>query len=130
MPIMKNNYDIYGSCKQRRISEGSNNNRSRKASENSRSDYPSLSTSPGSDFISPSHRTLQHVMSVPTQKQHFSRASSRNSQSSQSFTSPTKSLGSSPPKTASQNSLNKFHNRLLDKLRKSFKRSCSTEDRS
>lgn len=134
MPIMKSNYDVYGTCKQRKVSEGSSSSRSRKISQNSSSDCPSLSTSPN-DIVSPSHRNLHHVMSVPTHRQahQFSRGSSRNSQSSQSILSPTKSYSSSPPKPVqggSQNSLNKFHNKLLDRLRKSFRRSCSSDDRS
>ncbi|XP_076395913.1 uncharacterized protein LOC100876789 isoform X2 [Megachile rotundata] len=84
-------------------------------SECSKSEGPSLSTSPGSDFLtSPAHR------SVPLTSRHFSRTSSRASQNS--LQSPSKSTGSSPPKTGSSNSLNKFHNRLVDKLKKSLKK--------
>lgn len=90
-------------------------------SECSKSEGPSLSTSPGSDFLtSPAHR------SVPLTSRHFSRTSSRASQSS--LQSPIKSTGSSPPKTGSSNSLNKFHNRLVDKLKRSLKKADDSAD--
>ncbi|CAK9815772.1 hypothetical protein ANTPLA_LOCUS8775 [Anthophora plagiata] len=127
MPVVKNEWDIYKTNRSRRSSECSNPQacRSRKqglgrhsyqiVSECSKSEGPSLSTSPGSDFLtSPAHR------SVPLTSRHFSRTSSRASQNS--LQSPSKSTGSSPPKTGSSNSLNKFHNRLVDKLKKSLKK--------
>ncbi|KAG7199365.1 hypothetical protein KM043_018205 [Ampulex compressa] len=124
MPVVKNEWDIYKTNRNRRSSECSNPQacRSRKkrtmclqVSECSKSEGPSLSTSPGSDFLtSPAHR------SVPLTSRHFSRTSSRASQSS--LQSPSKSTGSSPPKTGSSNSLNKFHNRLVDKLKRSLKK--------
>ena len=90
-------------------------------SECSKSEGPSLSTSPGSDFLtSPAHR------SVPLTSRHFSRTSSRASQNS--LQSPSKSTGSSPPKTGSSNSLNKFHNRLVDKLKRSIKKADDTAE--
>lgn len=137
IPVMRNDYDIYkknGGSRNRPIpSSNSQSNRSRKVSESSRqsSDGPSLSTSPNSEFLqSPSHRNLVHVSS----KNQFSRVASRTSQSSGSMliTSPTKqgsTSNGSPPKPAkvgSQNSLNKFHNRLVDRLRKAFKSSSSS----
>lgn len=137
MPVMKNEFDIYKG-RQRRVSECSNNNacRSRKVSEGSRSDCPSLSTSPGNEFMagSPSrHRSHPMYMSHLASRPQFSRNSSRTSQTSL-ITSPSKaSAGSSPPKpasTESQSSLNKFHTRLVDKLRKSLRKSKSTEGRS
>ncbi|XP_014467920.1 PREDICTED: uncharacterized protein LOC106740943 isoform X2 [Dinoponera quadriceps] len=94
-------------------------------SECSKSEGPSLSTSPGSDFLtSPAHR------SVPLTSRHFSRTSSRASQSS--LQSPSKSTGTSPPKTGSSNSLNKFHNRLVDKLKRSLKKAedCAEDQRN
>ncbi|XP_058797030.1 uncharacterized protein LOC131667560 isoform X2 [Phymastichus coffea] len=117
MPVVKNEWDIYKTNRSRRSSECSNPQacRSRKVSECSKSEGPSLSTSPGSDFLtSPAHR------SVPVSTRHFSRTSSRASQSS--LQSPSKSTGSSPPKTGSSSSLNKFHNRLVDKLKRSLRR--------
>lgn len=137
MPVMKNEFDIYKG-RQRRVSECSNNSncRSRKVSEGSRSDCPSLSTSPGNEFMagSPSrHRSHPMYMSHLASRPQFSRNSSRTSQSSL-ITSPSKaSASSSPPKpasTESQSSLNKFHTRLVDKLRKSLRKSKSTEGRS
>lgn len=125
MPVVKNDWDIYKSNRSRRVSECSNSRscRSRKVSE-CKSEGPSLSTSPGSDFLSsssPGHRSVPANMS----RQYYSRTSSRTSESS--LQSPCKSVSSSPPKSASTNSLNKFHNRLLDKLKKSL-RSSSTEN--
>lgn len=123
MPVMKNEWDIYKTNRSRRSSECSNPQacRSRKVSECSKSEGPSLSTSPGSDFLtSPAHR------SVPLTSRHFSRTSSRASQSS--LQSPSKSTGSSPPKTGSSNSLNKFHNRLVDKLKRSLKKADDTAE--
>ncbi|XP_049288382.1 uncharacterized protein LOC125766450 [Anopheles funestus] len=146
MPVMKNEFDIYKG-RQRRISECSNqsNCRSRKVSESSRSDCPSLSTSPGNEGFmsgSPAHRSHPMYMSHLASRSQFSRNSSRTSQSSLIASSPSKaSSGSSPPKGAtgpavpaaaagSQNSLNKFHTRLVDKLRKSLRKSKSTDGRS
>lgn len=114
MPVVKNDYNIYRQDRSRRSSECSNPCRSRKVSECSKSDGPSLSTSPGSDFLgSPAHRSAP--ISVSRQ---YSR-SSRNSQTS--LQSPCKSNSSSPPKTGSTSSLNKFHNRLVDRLKRSLK---------
>lgn len=110
MPVVKNDWDIYKSNRSRRSSEC--NSRSRKVSECSRSECPSLSTSPGSEFIVGSpHRT------IPIALRH-SRNSSRASLQSPSKNS---STSSSPPKSGSQSSLNKFHTRLVDKLKRSFR---------
>lgn len=135
MPVMKNEFDIYKG-RQRRVSECSNQSacRSRKVSESSRSDCPSLSTSPGNDFMaagSPArHRSHPMYMSHLASRPQFSRSTSRTSQSSL-ITSPTKAASaSSPPKpatTGSQSSLNKFHTRLVDKLRKSLRKSKSSD---
>lgn len=125
MPVVKNDWDIYKSNRSRRSSECSNGQscRSRKVSE-CKSECPSLSTSPGSDFIvgSPAHRSVPMNMSHGARG--FSRTSSRTSQSS--LQSPSKSVGSSPPKSGSSNSLNKFHTRLVDKLKKSLTKSDSS----
>lgn len=119
MPVVKNDWDIYKSNRSRRVSECSNSHscRSRKVSECKSEGPSSLSTSPGSDFIvgSPGHRSVPNNMS----SRQYSRASSRTSQSS--LQSPCKSVSSSPPKCGSQSSLNKFHNRLLDKLKRSLR---------
>lgn len=117
MPVVKNDWDIYKSNRSRRSSECSNPNscRSRKVSE-CKSEGPSLSTSPGSDFLgSPAHRSVPVNMS----SRQYSRASSRTSQTS--LQSPCKSTSSSPPKSGSESSLNKFHNRLVDKLKRSLR---------
>lgn len=127
IPLMRNDYDIYkmnnANGKSRAIPAKQNPGRSRKISEPA-----SLSTSPGTNdafMNSPSHRNLHHVSSAASRYQ-FSRINSRTSQSSL-IVSPTRSQcvnNTSPPKPAkvgSQNSLNKFHNRVVDKLRKAFK---------
>lgn len=132
---MRNDFDIYkmnnANGKGRAIPAKPNPGRSRKISEPA-----SLSTSPGTNdaFLnSPSHRNLHHVSSAGSRYQ-FSRVNSRTSQSSL-IMSPTRNQcvnNASPPKPAkvgSQNSLNKFHNRVVDKLRKAFKSgSSSSED--
>lgn len=135
MPVMKNEFDIYKG-RQRRVSECSNQSacRSRKVSESSRSDCPSLSTSPGNEFVAGSparHRSHPMYMSHLASRPQFSRSTSRNSQSSL-ITSPTKAASassSSPPKpaTGSQSSLSSFHTRLVDKLRKSLRKSKSSD---
>lgn len=135
MPVMKNEFDIYKG-RQRRVSECSNQSscRSRKVSESSRSDCPSLSTSPGNEFVAGSparHRSHPMYMSHLASRPQFSRSASRNSQSSL-ITSPTKAASASsnsPPKpaTGSQSSLSSFHTRLVDKLRKSLRKSKSSD---
>lgn len=135
MPVMKKEFDIYRTGRSRRTSECSSNSstcRSRKISE-CRSECPSLSTSPANEYISPSHRTQSVQIQRNVSRPVFSRSSSRTSQASL-ITSPTKTVGTgcSPPKpisTGSQSSLNKFHSRLVEKLRKSFRKGRS-EDRS
>lgn len=127
MPVVKNDYNIYKSNRSRRSSECSNPQscRSRKVSECSKSEGPSLSTSPGSDFLvgSPAHRSVPLAMMSSSRQ--YSRTSSRNSQSS--IQSPSKSSSSSPPKSCSQSSLNKFHIRLVDKLKKSLRSKDSSD---
>lgn len=127
MPVVKNDWDIYKSNRSRRSSECSNPQscRSRKVSE-CKSEGPSLSTSPGSDFMvgSPAHRSVPVNMS----SRQYSRASSRTSQTS--LQSPCKSTSSSPPKCGSESSLNKFHNRLVDKLKRSLRHKSESMDRS
>ncbi|KAG5684877.1 hypothetical protein PVAND_014087 [Polypedilum vanderplanki] len=127
IPLMRNDYDIYkmNHAKGKQVASKQSNSRSRKPSD-------SLSSSPGQNdpFMSPSHRNLHHVQSASARYQ-FTRVNSRSSQSSL-IMSPTRSHSmhnTSPPKpikSDSQNSLNKFHNRLVDKLRKAFKSSSSS----
>lgn len=128
MPVVKNEWDIYKPNRSRRVSECSNPTscRSRKVSE-CKSEGPSLSTSPGSEFVtSPIRGSVPSNMS----SRQYSRASSRTSESS--LPSPVKnmSMGSSPPKNSSEPSLNKFHNRLLDKLKKSLRTGADNEKTS
>ncbi|KAK9875593.1 hypothetical protein WA026_009396 [Henosepilachna vigintioctopunctata] len=121
MPVVKNDWDIYKSKRNRRVSECSNPSscRSRKVSE-CKSEGPSLSTSPGNEFHTPVPSSCKSVPSNMS-KQNYSRTSSRNSEAS--LQSPIKSSSSSPPKSESDSdsSLNTFHCRLLDKLKKSLK---------
>lgn len=132
IPLMRSDYDIYkmNNAKSRPIATGKQNGRSRKVSESQ-----SYSTSPNQNdpFVgSPSHRNLHHVHSAGGRFNNFSRVNSRTSQSSL-IMSPTKSQSvnnPSPPKPAksgSQTSLNKFHVRLVDRLRKAFKSSAPEE---
>lgn len=129
MPVMKNEFNIYKNRSRpaSECSNGSNSCRSRKVSE-SRSECPSLSSSPSNDYnASPSHRTMSAQINRNNSRP-FSRTPSRTSQSS--LTSPTKPVtGCSPPKpnAGSQGSLNKFHTRLVDKLRKSLRKGRSVD---
>ncbi|XP_025411980.1 uncharacterized protein DDB_G0271670 [Sipha flava] len=140
MPVVKNDYNIYKSNRNRRVSECSNDKTSgssgsscgtRRVHSGSRSaDGPSLSTSPGSDFMvsSPAHRSLGAVSRHTafhhgSQQNHHgvaSRNSSRNSQSSLQSPAKSSSSSSSPPKVSSTSSLNIFHSKLVDKLRRSL----------
>ncbi|VVC37175.1 Hypothetical protein CINCED_3A022104 [Cinara cedri] len=145
MPVMKKDYNIYKSNRNRRVSECSNDKASassnsscgtRRIHSGSRSaDGPSLSTSPGSDFMvgSPAHRSLGGMSKQTTfhhgslQHHHLqqhhgvpSRNSSRNSQSSLQSPAKSSSSSSSPPKLSSTSSLNMFHSKLVDKLRRSL----------
>lgn len=122
MPVMKNEFDIYKGGRSRKESECSNTTcRSRKVSE-TRSECPSLSTSPSAADYGVHRNYINRNNSRA-----FSRTSSRTSQSS--LTSPTKNCSPPKPSTGSQGSLNKFHVRLVDKLRKSFGKG-RTDDRS
>lgn len=125
MPVMKNEFDIYkGSGRSRKESECSNTScRSRKVSE-TRSECPSLSTSPSAMDYGVQHRNYINR----NNSRAFSRTSSRTSQSS--LTSPTKNCSPPKPSSGSQGSLNKFHVRLVDKLRKSFGKGRPESDRS
>lgn len=147
MPVVKNDYNIYKSNRNRRVSSECSNDKTSASSNSScgtrrlhggsrSADGPSLSTSPGSDFTvgSPAHRSLGGMSKQTAfhhgslqhhhlQHQHGapSRNSSRNSQSS--LQSPAKSSSSSsspPPKLSSTSSLNMFHSKLVDKLRRSL----------
>lgn len=126
MPVVRKDYEIYKSNRNRRVSECSNPQscRSKKTSECSKSEGPSLSTSPKNDYTSPVHRSVPiPISSKSSHYSHYShnhsKGSSRTSQNS--LQSPSKSSSSSPPKSNSSSSLSLFHNKLVDKLRKSFK---------
>lgn len=136
VPVMKKDFDIYKTGRSRRASDCSKSSAcsSRKVSE-SRSECPSLSTSPESEFmnaVSSSHRSQpMQFNNRNTSRPQISRASSRNSQSSL-ISSPAKANGGGcsvpkPNSTGSQSSLNKFHCRLVDKLRKSLRKARSTD---
>lgn len=137
VPVMKKDYDIYKTSRSRRASECSKSSAcsSRKVSE-CRSECPSLSTSPESDYMNavspPSHRSQPiQSMNRNTSRPQMSRASSRNSQASLMMSSPAKTGGActvpKPDAHNSQSSLNKFHSRLVDKLRKSLRKARSTD---
>ena len=128
IPLMRSDYDIYkmNNGRTRSLSNGKSNGRSRKVSEST-----SMSTSPGHEsFLSP-RRTASCV--APS-RNHFSRVNSRTSQSSLVMVngrSYSMKDTTSPPRAKvadSQNSLNKFHNRLVDRLCKAFKKSSSREE--
>uniref|UniRef100_A0A6P7G6U0 Uncharacterized protein LOC114334682 n=1 Tax=Diabrotica virgifera virgifera TaxID=50390 RepID=A0A6P7G6U0_DIAVI len=129
MPVVKNDWDIYKANRSRKVSECANPTscRSRKVSE-CKSEGPGLSTSPGSEFVtSPTRSSVPSNMS----SRQYSRASSKTSESSPS--SPVRNMsviGSSPPKNDSEPTFNKFHNRLLDKLKKSFRSGSESEKTS
>lgn len=127
IPLMRNDFDIYkmNNGRNRSSSTGKANGRSRKVSEST-----SMSASPGHEsFLSP-RRTAS---CVATSRNNFSRVNSRTSQTSLVMgngRSYSMKDTTSPPraKADSQNSLNKFHNRLVDRLCKAFKKSSSRED--
>lgn len=140
VPVMKKDFDLY---KNRRISESVP---TRKMSADNYK-AASLSTSPSSSsapaYGSPSSMA---AFTQRMQSRAMTRTSSRASQSSL-VTSPTRgtnmtsssSSGCSPPKAGgsssstkatsggSQGSLNKFHIRLVDKLKRSLRRESSSE---
>lgn len=133
MPVVKNDWDIYKSNRTRRLSECSNTgtcSRSRKVSE-CKSEGGSLSTSPPTIEYVPT-KTPVHTKSAPAnitkQQTGFSRSSSRASEGS--LQSPMRSSCSSPPTKGSDNNLNSFHNKLLNKLKKSFKNKDSDSERT
>lgn len=141
MPVMKKDFDLY---KNRRISESVPTRKM--SAEGYRA--ASLSTSPSSTSA-PAYGSPSSMAAFTQRMQNraMTRTSSRASQNSL-VTSPTRggvgmthsssSNGCSPPKAGcshsstatttkgSQGSLNKFHSRLVDKLKRSLKRESST----
>lgn len=136
MPVMKNEFDIYNGSRTRKASElcnssSNNGQRARKVSE-CKSECQTSSTSPSS-----SHH-MQMMNRSASSRAAFVRNSSRSSQTNMFAASPTRNYSNNnnnninnnqaacSPATkthsGSQGSLNKFHNRLVDKLRKSFRK--------
>ena len=144
MPVMKNNYDIYKDSRSRKTSESSATGNSGNASNNMATAM-GIAQSRGRQRMksesfasSPSHSYRMQMQRCQSQKT-FPRNASRTSQYSATSgpLSPTRSFcqpSSSPPKnstvsgnsatnqTGSQNDISKFHLRLVDKLRKSFRK--------
>lgn len=137
VPVMKKDFDLY---KNRRISESVPTRKM--SADHYKATSTSLSTSPSSAsapaYGSPSMAAFTQRM----QNRAMTRTSSRASQSSL-VTSPTRGVnmtssssagssgGSPPPKASSskgsQGSLNKFHSRLVDKLKRSLKRESNSK---
>lgn len=138
VPVMKKDFDLY---KNRRISESVP---TRKMSADTYK-ASSMTTSPSS-ASAPAYGSPSGMAAFTQRMQNraMTRTSSRASQNSL-VTSPTRvnmtssssagntSSGCSPPKAGcskpggSQGSLNKFHNRLVDKLKRSLKRETKSE---
>ncbi|XP_013115828.1 uncharacterized protein LOC106093327 [Stomoxys calcitrans] len=139
MPVMKNNYDIYKD-RSRKTSECSNSS----TSASGPAGTPSVASAMGVQNVrrqrlksesfasSPSHTQRMQMQRCQSQKT-FPRNASRASQCSTSGAlSPTRSFcqaSNSPPKNASHDSadnaqpdMTKFHLRLVEKLRKSFRK--------
>ncbi|KAM7350686.1 uncharacterized protein ACRADG_009197 [Cochliomyia hominivorax] len=142
MPVMKNNYDIYKDSRSRKTSESSNGNSATPAVTSVGSAMGINTSSRGRQRMksesfasSPSHTYRMQMQRCQSQKT-FPRNASRTSQHSSmsGALSPTRSFcqpSSSPPKndnssqpqqSGSQNDISKFHLRLVDKLRKSFRK--------
>lgn len=123
MPVVKNDWDIYNSQRSRRVSEsaekaGLGHGRVRKVSE-SRSEGPVLS--PRAHTLSP-HRSAPAMRSLSYCRAPPSRASLRTASDSPS-------KGSASPKSAVRE--DKFHSRLVEKLKRALGRSESKrEERS
>ncbi|XP_077283727.1 uncharacterized protein LOC143909558 [Arctopsyche grandis] len=101
MPVMKNDWDIYKSNRSRKTSE---NTRSRKVSESKSESLGHASPVTGSLGASPAHRSVPSMMGVPQRAMRPPR--------------PARSLSCSPPAPPQE----KFHTRLVDKLRRTLLR--------
>lgn len=143
MPVMKNNYDIYKDGRSRKTSESSNGGGNNVSANPSVASAMAINSTRGRQRIksesfasSPNHTYRMQMQRCQSQKT-FPRNSSRTSQYSATSgaMSPTRSFcqtTSSPPKntnsssnqqqTGSQNDISKFHLRLVEKLRKSFRK--------
>ncbi|OWR42858.1 hypothetical protein KGM_207872 [Danaus plexippus plexippus] len=119
MPVVKNDWDIYNSQRSRRASEsadkGSIGGRVRKVSE-SRSEGPVLSPRTAAT-LSP-HRSAPAMRSLSYCRVPPSRASLRVYESQRGSGSP----------TGKNRDSEKFHSRLVEKLRRAFGRSESRND--
>lgn len=120
MPVVKNDWDIYNSQRSRRASESAERagpGRSRKVSE-SRSEGPTMSPRCAAT-LSP-HRSAPTMRSLNYCRAPPSRASLRVPQDG--------SGKGSPPSRGTVASSEKFHNRLVEKLKKALGRSESRGD--
>lgn len=127
MPVVKNDWDIYNSQRSRRTSESAEKaglgGRVRKVSE-SRSEGPALSPQPRSGALSP-HRSAPAMRSLSYCRAPHSRVSLRTASDS-----PSKGSGS-PPNSGNSAPQDKFHTRLVEKLKRALGRSESRrEERS
>lgn len=113
LPVVKNDYDIYAG-KSRRTSSASIP-RSRRSTRCSESNPPSLSCSPGSD-VDERLSAVMRVNAVISATNHHAHSN----QTAESRSRSGSQLAESP-KSASQSSLHKFHNRLVDKLKRTLK---------
>ncbi|CAF4842638.1 unnamed protein product [Pieris macdunnoughi] len=121
MPVVKNDWDIYNSQRSRRASESADKaaigGRMRKVSE-SRSEGPTFSPRTSSHVLSP-HRSAPAMRSVSYGRMPPSRVSLRAQESAK---------GTVSPPSARED---KFHSRLVEKLKRAFSRSDSRrEERS
>lgn len=120
MPVVKNDWDIYNSQRSRRTSEGADKSalggRVRKVSE-SRSEGPALGPAlgPRAAALSP-HRSAPAMRSLSYCRAPPSRASLR---------APELRKGSA---SAPAHDADKFHNRLVDKLKRAFGRADARHD--
>lgn len=122
MPVVKNDWDIYNSQRSRRgpEQEKPGTGRVRKVSE-SRSEGPTLSArGVGSGVLSP-HRSAPAMRSLSYCRAPPSRTSLRTAHDSPS-------KGSASPPT--QHNTEKFHSRLVEKLKRALGRSDSQQGRS
>jgi len=124
MPVMKNNYDIYKDSRSRKSSECSNNSGSTLVDQRRK-----VSESKSETFsISPSHHAAYRMQLQRCHSQKsFPRISSRTSAASSLCQNRSFTQASSPPKITettsnSHGDLSKFHLRLVEKLRKSFRK--------
>lgn len=119
MPVVKNDWDIYNSQRSRRTSESTEKNtgRVRKVSE-SRSEGPTFGAMGTRAALSP-HRSAPAMRSLSYCRAPPSRASLRVVDSPKSSASPT-----------TQRDSDKFHSRLVEKLKRALGRESRRDERS